>query len=137
MIYVNGQEISSLVLGGLEATTWLRGPEVFAVRPEQYLLTLDSWLAAAGYERSQITGFVIVKGPGSATALRTAHAMVNALALALSVPVIGIEKLPESGDAESLVAAANQAPHTFALPVYAHIPNITKTNRDVLKRKLN
>jgi hypothetical protein len=135
MIYVNGQDIARLVLGSLENAEWQLPPRVIEARPEQYLLELENFLGEQGIARTEITGFVLVKGPGSATSLRTSHAMVNALAFALSVPVVSIEKAPDAADAETLNDITSQAPHAFALPVYAQSPNITKTNRDALKRK--
>lgn len=135
MIYVNGQDIARLGLGSLKDGRWLQGPELLEVRPEHYLATLDTWLAKFNIKRTDIVGFVLVKGPGSATSLRTSHALVNALAFALGVQVVSLEKDPAAADNDILKTLADHAPHPFALPTYAHSPNITKTNRDALKRK--
>ncbi len=136
MVYVNGQDIARLVLGSLYGNRWLHAPESLEIRPEGYLLGLEMWLQKLNIDRADIMGFVLVKGPGSATALRTSHAMVNALAFALGVQVVSIEKEPQALDAEIVATLSEHAPHAFALPTYAHEPTITKTNRDALKRKV-
>lgn len=136
MIYVNGQDIARLVLGGLEASSWVYAPEVIDIRPEQYLLGLDTWLTKQGLQRSDIGGFVLIKGPGSATALRTSHAMVNALAFALGVPIVSLEKALDVPDKDIVPELALPTSHTFALPTYTRDPNITASNRDQLKRKI-
>jgi hypothetical protein len=135
MIYVNGQDIARLVLGTIENGQWKLEPQVLELRPEQYLQGLEDFLRAQSIERSLIKGFVLVSGPGSATSLRTSHAMVNALAFALGVTVISVEKQPNDADIEILPRLIGLVPKPFALPVYAHAPTITQTNRDALKRK--
>jgi len=137
MIYVNGQDIARLALGSVHGNRWLHAPETLEIRPEGYLLGLETWLRKLDINRTDIMGFVLVKGPGSATSLRTSHAMVNALAFALGVQVVSLEKSPETPDAEVIATLSEQAPHAFALPTYAHTPNITQTKRDALKRKTN
>lgn len=136
MVYVNGQDIARLGLGVIDANkAWLHRPQAYETRPEAYLAQLESYLAGQNIARTEIRGFILVQGPGSATALRTSHALVNALAFALGVEVIGIEKPIELPDAEILPLAAEALSRTFVLPVYAHAPNITTTKRDALKRK--
>lgn len=124
MIYVNGSDIARLELGALEDGVWSHPLEVLEVRPEQYLAGLEAWLDKHGLSRADIEGFTLVSGPGSATSLRTSHALVNALAFALNVKVTSIN--------ESL----ELPPHAFALPTYTNVPNITQTKRDALKRKV-
>ncbi len=136
MIYVNGQEISRLVLGCLEHEQWRGAPEAIEARPEAYLATLERWLERQGIKRAEISGFVIVQGPGSATALRTSHAMVNALGFALGVPVLGVKKELSLSDADALDLIHDSAPSPFALPSYTRAPNITATKRNALRRKI-
>ena len=135
MVYVNGQDITRLVLGTIKDGRWSCEPRIFATRPEQYLQSLEDFLSDQHVNKSDIQGFVLIKGPGSATSLRTSHALVNALAFALHIDVIALEKAPEQHDIDILDQIANHQPHAFALPVYAHEPNITQTKRDALKRK--
>lgn len=135
MIYVNGQDIARLVLGIIKENTWAQEPQVFEIRPEQYLQGLDAYLREQGIAQDQISGFALVKGPGSATSLRTSHAMINALAFALGVGVTSLEKPVDIPDREAVDLLASKQSHPFALPVYAHEPNITQSRRDALKRK--
>lgn len=135
MIYVNGQDIARLVLATVQNGAWEHEPEVFEIRPEQYLQGLEEFLRVQKIEKQDIEAFVLVKGPGSATSLRASHAMVNALAFALGVQVISLEKSPEQADVNVIGTVPHHQPHAFALPVYAHEPNITQTKRDALKRK--
>lgn len=137
MVYVNGQDIARLVLGLCEAEgKWVVPPIEKAVRPEGYLAALEAFLVEQGVSVSEITAFALVQGPGSATSLRAAHACVNALAFALGVKIVSFEKANDEQDDQMLGRIANQFGHAFALPTYAHTPNITETNRDALKRKL-
>lgn len=124
MIYVNGSDIACLELGGLHGKDWVHRPERLEVRPEQYLSGLEAWLDKHDLSRDDIEGFTLVSGPGSATSLRTSHAMVNTLAFALNVKVTSIN------------ASSELPPHAFALPNYSRDPNITATKRDALKRKV-
>lgn len=135
MVYVNGQEISQLVLGVLTEGRWLHQPQVLSLRPEQYLFGLEKYLNQIKLELSDVGGFLLVKGPGSATSLRTSHAMVNALAFALGVQVVSLEKAPETPDSEMVIPDGLES-HAFGLPTYHSDPRITPTKRDALKRKL-
>ncbi|MDQ5952311.1 MAG: TsaD protein [Patescibacteria group bacterium] len=137
MVYVNGQDIARLVVGLLDATgEWVVAPEEKAARPEAYLAVLDAFLLEHQVTRSEINAFALVKGPGSATSLRAAHACVNTLAFALGGEVVSFEKAADERDADMRSRISEHKGHTFALPTYAHTPNITQTNRDVLKRKI-
>ncbi len=140
MLYVNGQEITKLVLGLLEVDgSWRQVPTEYPTSPEEYLKTIELFLAATKTTLPTMTGFVLVQGPGSATALRTSHALINALAFALHVPVISVLKPVGVLDAEAWQAQAldKQSKTAVALPVYTSDPKITASTRDALKRKLS
>lgn len=74
-----------------------------------------------------IQGIVVFKGPGSFTGLRIGMSVVNALALALNVPVVAREdpQWLERGIAD-LLAGAND---TIALPTYGAPVHITEARK--------
>lgn len=138
MLYVNGQEIAQFVIGGLmrdgETWIWSQDPQVFAVGPEEYLTTVDVFLTQNALTLDDIEGVVVVQGPGSPTALRGVHALVNALAFTRSWPVYGLEKAKEVSDEGILEALSGVQSKPYALPAYGTDPHITKSNKDALKR---
>lgn len=137
-LYVNGQDIARLVLGVCEERegSWVFSgdPEVFSVAPEAYLATIDAYIQKKMTDFSAVTGFVLVAGPGSATALRASHALVNALAYARSLPVYSLSKDPLVLDSSALLQASPENVRV-ALPVYAHEARITQGTKDALRRK--
>lgn len=135
IIYVNGQDIARLVLGTLTDGQWAQEPVVLEIRPEAYLQGLEAFLQQNNLSRTDIRGFVLVQGPGSATALRTSHALVNALAFALGVEVVPVEKSSNEEDRNIVHRLTELESRTFVLPTYEREAQITEPNRDALKRK--
>ena len=137
ILYVNGQDIARFVLGGLKQNgsswSWVLPPEIFALGPERYLATLDDFLLRHGLAWRNITGFVVVQGPGSPTALRGIHALVNSWAFSRTLPVFSLEKAPDVPDEGILEGLVTVHSRPYALPVYGSYPHITKSNKDALK----
>jgi len=72
---------------------------------------------------SDIQGIVIYKGPGSFTGLRIGISVANALALGLSIPIVG-----ESGDkweTKGLRRLASNGNDQVVLPEYGAAPHVT------------
>ena len=63
-------------------------------------------LARAGHDLHQATALAVGVGPGSYTGLRVSMSLAKGMALALSVPVVGIPSLEAWLDAEPRAAAA-------------------------------
>lgn len=63
--------------------------------PENYLRLLIKELEAWNIKANDLEAVVVVKGPGSATALRTGVTIANAIGFACNIPVIGIQKREE------------------------------------------
>lgn len=135
MVYVNGQDIARLVVGVIHQGAWQVDPEVFATRPEEYLSRLEDFLRRHNLAKTELTGFVVVTGPGSATALRMSLALVNTLAFALGVPVIPVDRPAAVADIAILDQLSARSSRAFVLPTYEHDPKITTSTRDALKRK--
>lgn len=134
MLYINGQDIARLTLG-LFDDRWVVGPETFAVPPEQTLATIDAFLRDKTVSREVVSGLAVVRGPGSATSLRTAISLANAWAFARQLPILGIEKTREEDDAAMTdrIRAAHPVPMTT--PIYEAGAKITPSAKDVLGRK--
>ncbi len=136
MLYINGQDIARLSLGLLNSDfTWAKQPQTLDLNPEAYLSGVDNYLKANGLNKTQISGLAVAAGPGSATSLRTSHALVNALGFALKVPVWSVPELDKLSHSEVTAAFSQHQAHAFALPEYARAPQITESTRDQLKRK--
>lgn len=138
MLYVNGSDIAKLTLGGIADD---RGSfdiplETFAVRPEEFLFTIDAWLKNHRIAQESLTAFVVNIGPGSATALRTSIAFVNAFAFARSIPLYGVQLDSHADDHSVLVHLCTAQSSSVLTPVYANAPVITLTKKDALRRTL-
>lgn len=85
-----------------------------------------SLLQEQGKGLGDLTGLIIFSGPGSFTSLRIAHAVANALADSLSLPVAGA-----TGDdwARTALAALKDSPGQIVLPEYGGDANITTRRR--------
>lgn len=138
VLYVNGQDISRLVLGlceGANSSSWafVQVPETVSSSPEIFLASMHEYLVAKGLTLDDIEGFLLVAGPGSATALRASHALINALSFARRVPVYSVVK--EGAVADDAVFSHGEVRSVrAAVPVYAHEARITQGTKDALRR---
>lgn len=137
MLYVNGQDIARLVLAKLTAVAngWVGEFAVIEGGPESYLKDITTFLASHGLGVEELEGVVVVSGPGSPTALRASHAIVNALAFAKQLKVFSLDKEPQVPDDVALRSLDTVTAKTFAFPHYGKAPTITASPRDALKRK--
>ncbi len=138
MLYVNGQDIARLVLGLLtpagEQSSWKLEPEAIACAPEGFLAAITAYLATHQVALSDLTGLVLISGPGSPTALRASHAIANALSFTAQLPIHSLEKDLSAADVGVTSRLANSAASPFAFPSYGTAPTITTTKRDALRR---
>ena len=83
---------------------------------EELLVKIDKLLEKGGVERKDLTGVVVVSGPGSYTGIRVGVSTGNALGFALGVPVVGVSYL--DGLARYAIGRAadrQSSDHSFAL----------------------
>ena len=138
MLYVCGADITNLTLGILGRSgakfSFKTGPVEIPSAPENYLGIINSFLEAHGAPLEQLTGIVVVSSAGSATALRSAHAIANALAFARGLPVYAARQ--EDGVTHELMIDHIPAhPSLIALPAYVTAPQVITSTRDALKRR--
>ncbi len=138
MLYVNGSDIERLTIGTIadDRAVFAIEPKTFAVRPEEFLLTIDAWLREHRIDLASISSLAMVIGPGSATALRTSLAWANTFAFTQSIPMYGIELAIGSDERVALIGLGSMAPVPMLRPVYANAPTITATKKDALRRNL-
>jgi hypothetical protein len=127
MLYINGNDIERVSLGLLDradqAFRFTVGPTDIPAMPENYLGIIDGFLQAHDAPLEKLEGIVVVSGEGSATALRSSHAIVNALGFARGIPLYtSLDHVPDQ-------------PTVIALPTYASVPQVTVTKKDALKRR--
>ncbi len=137
IIYLNGQDIGGLSIGRFSPDISV---EHFVCSPEEYLKTLDEYLRVQSLPVEEIEGFVVVRGPGSPTALRSSLALANTFALAKGVALYGIEKAKDEADEDTLLRVKGQisalSPEEILTPIYDREVQITAPTRDALKRTL-
>ncbi|MCR4312003.1 MAG: hypothetical protein NUV56_01835 [Candidatus Uhrbacteria bacterium] len=134
MLYVNGQEITRLVLGALKNEAWVIEPVDIPVPPEGYLAAIDAFLREHTLLRTSITTLVVVRGPGSATSLRTSLSIVNAWGFAQATTIIGIEKPRDEADVAVLARVRDAAALSMVTPFYERPAKITASTKDALGR---
>jgi tRNA threonylcarbamoyladenosine biosynthesis protein TsaB len=122
---------------GAEAEIWLLHPEDAAMpnKPtrawesgrnlaDELLGEITKVLVNQDAELASITGIIVFSGPGSFTSLRIIHAVANALADSLSVPVCGA--MGEMWLKDGLGKLPQTALGLPALPTYGGEANVTK-----------
>lgn len=140
MLFVDGTDITRIALGlvATDRSHFVVEPSVVAARPEEYLATIDAFLAKHGHDgASALTGIVAVRGPGSATALRTSLALVNTIAFARSIPIFAVTLDNALDRRAAIIGLADRAPASIVHPVYANDARITTSGKDVLGRSLS
>lgn len=88
---------------------------------------LEEKLQAAGGDFSQLTGIGVFRGPGSFTGLRIGMAVLNTLADALQIPIIGTEG--DDWQAHALARLAASENDRVVLPHYGGDAHITKPRK--------
>ena len=69
----------------------------------------------------ELSGIIVLEGPGSFTAVRSAAVVANAIAFARGIPVVGAQSMEDG--MQKLGVGANAFP---LAPYYDREPNITK-----------
>ena len=92
---------------------------------DELLQRIDSLLKLNGVKKTDLSGILMVKGPGSYTGLRVGIASGNALALALGIGAVGIAG-EETGDLAQIISRFEDLSNDFVRPFYANSPHITK-----------
>lgn len=138
MLYVNGSDIARLTIGVIadDRGSFAIAPKTHAVRPEEFLLTIDGWLREQQIDLKSISALAVVIGPGSATALRTSLAWANTFAFTQSMPMYGIKLPIDSDDRAALIDLGSMQSVPMLRPVYANAPTITATKKDALRREI-
>lgn len=88
---------------------------------------LDAQLRAHGWTFADITGIGVFEGPGSFTGLRIGMAVLNTIADAQSVPIVGARG--EAWQTEALARLEAGENDRIVLPFYASEAHITKPRK--------
>lgn len=135
-LYVNGQDISRLILADVSDETSL---VEFTGEPETFLHALNTFLKDRGKVLGDIEEAYVVVGPGSATSLRTIVTMFNVFAFTHNISLFGLKKKKDEQDIDSLRAIMEnrvvfEQTDGRLTPIYESDPKITESKRDALKR---
>lgn len=102
---------------------------------DRALLLVDRVVRQARVRLVDLRGIVVVRGPGSFTAVRVGIIIGNTLGQLLAVPLYGIVRSHELTDSEALSVANMKAKRsTRLLPWYGKMPNITRPTQATAKR---
>ncbi len=137
-LYLNGQDIKELVLADIDDEKSLF---THSGEPETFLAAIEDFLLARKKSVKDIETIYLIIGPGSATSLRTIVTIANVLALTQNLELFGLLKVKDEQDIDSVRAIQEDTAEFVQkgerlLPIYENTPQITKSTRDSLKRKL-
>ncbi|OGF20770.1 hypothetical protein A2316_04155 [Candidatus Falkowbacteria bacterium RIFOXYB2_FULL_38_15] len=94
------------------------------------LVLLDNLLKKVKAKKEDLTGVVVVSGPGPFTSVRQGVVVANALARLLNIPIIGVRAEEFNLDKKSVADYEAKLKKVKAgkivLPFYDREPNITK-----------
>lgn len=132
-LFIDGREIKEFTVGDIETNEYKK----YSAEPHEQLKCLDEFLEGCGKSIDSVEELHIIKGKGSATALRTSLAIVNTIQFVKHIPVYtyvyeqGVPCFEEivSGNARGELATG------YVTPEYAYAPRVTPTKRDQLNRK--
>lgn len=99
--------------------TWEAGREL----AQGLLKFLETQLQEQGSDISSLTGIGVYRGPGSFTGLRIGVAVLNTLADALAVPIVG--ETGEGWEDRALQRLANGENEQLVMPLYGQDATIT------------
>lgn len=105
------------------------------VQAEKLLPTIVNLMKLYKIKKNDLTGVVVVKGPGGFTSIRIGVITANTLSFALNLPIIDF-KLGEFTDMDNLAEKAvkkfkNKVNQKLVIPFYGREPNITKPNKNI------
>lgn len=100
----------------------------FEVSPEQHLHTIDAFVSSQGVLVSELTGLIVVTGPGSFTASRVSTTIANTMAFAGSVPVVGVAN-PDRLSLSELAATISTQGQAYVEPSYDRPAHITQPRK--------
>lgn len=103
----------------------IEAEEIVETRPEGILRALLKFMAEHNVKADNIEGVVIVRGPGSVTALRSGISIVNTLAFVTNAPLYPIECGDGVELADVILNANLSDAKMYTTPFYDKAPNIT------------
>lgn len=107
----------------VESMEWNAGREL----SHQLLRKIDEFLKENDSTVNQLKGLIVYKGPGSFTGLRIGISVMNAMAYALDIPIVGVKS--DNWAKQGLEELADSKNDTIVIPEYGAKPNITKPKK--------
>lgn len=123
-LFISAQDIQRITFGLVQDQA-LFFEKTFEAAPEQYLLSLDTFLSEQKLSSTDVSRIMIVNGPGSFTASRVSVTIANTLAFARSIPIVSFENPDRLSLTELLMQIGSREEQVFAVPAYDRPPNIT------------
>jgi tRNA threonylcarbamoyladenosine biosynthesis protein TsaB len=89
----------------------------------ELLSKIDELLSSANVAWTDVKGLVVYKGPGSFTGLRIGCTVMNTLAYAHTLPIVGT--MGDDWAQQGLLLLSQKADHVSVMPEYGAEPRIT------------
>lgn len=114
-----------------------RAVQCHFTQSEKLLPSIATLLKSQHQSLNKLMGLVVVSGPGGFTSLRIGISTANALAYALKIPIVGIQKRKgmdvEQIAQEGIKGLIKTKKQTVIVPRYGREPNITKPKKKKLR----
>lgn len=138
-LYINGQDISRLVLGLADGRRVL-DIQIYSVPVEIFFITFLEFFKTHSLKINNLDKCYVVVGPGSATALRTVLSIMNTIIYTSGIDVIPVQKDVIEQDlytfGQCLDKKNTQVEHkNYLFPKYEFGPKITLSTKDALGRE--
>jgi len=128
-LYINSVQVEGLVLALINNQGQILEFKKIKARYKQSEKLLVKIEKIVGRKLKNLRGVIVVKGPGSFTALRIGLTTANVLAWSLSIPIVGLELNDGLSDKELIAKGYQQIikkkKFKIILPLYGQEPNIT------------
>ncbi|MBI5369726.1 hypothetical protein HZA85_00840 [Candidatus Uhrbacteria bacterium] len=126
-LFLCGQDLSFFDVGLLDGQTF-QTRRRFEVAPEAYLSTIDGFLKEVHILPQNLSGLVVVTGPGSFTAIRISLTIANTLHFVFDLPLFVMDN-PDHLQPQELIATQKSLQPldsaAFAEPQYGRPAQIT------------
>ena len=128
-LYINSIQVEGLVLALINSRGQILEFKKIKARYKQSEKLLVNIEKIVGRKLKNLKGVIVVKGPGSFTALRIGLTTANVLAWSLSIPIIGLELNDGLSNEELITKGYRQIikkkKFKIILPMYGQEPKIT------------
>jgi tRNA A37 threonylcarbamoyladenosine modification protein TsaB len=112
MLFLSAQDINELVVGLVDGQSFVK-EQVVESDPEQFLVEIQKVLEEWSTKFEDLTGVIVVLGPGSPTSLRVTVTIANTIGFAKQLPVVGLVNKDRVSPADLIASTKFEIPTGF------------------------